>query len=178
MPRVVGRRVAWASQYMSVLEKEVELGGQRGVETFWSVKTAGYVAVVGITPDGRIPLVRQYRPAVEAQVLELPSGAIDPGEEPLVAAQRELLEETGCHADRLALLGKLHVDSGRFETQQWGFFAEDIEVLGRRPLPDEDLELVFVTPAELRDLIVSGDFNLAAHVAMVAVALLSGRITA
>lgn len=161
---------------MSVLEKEVELGGERGLQTFWSVQTGGYVAVVGVTPDGRIPLVRQYRPAVEAHVLELPSGAIDPGEEPSAAAYRELLEETGCRAGNLALLGTLHVDSGRFETQQWGFFADAIEVLARRPLPDEDLELVFVTPPELRELIVSGEFNLGAHVAMVAVAHLSGRI--
>jgi ADP-ribose diphosphatase len=81
-PRIVDRRLAWESAFVRVVEKDVDLGGRRGVETFWSVRTGAYAAIVAVTPDGRIPLVRQYRPAVETNVLELPSGAINPGEVP------------------------------------------------------------------------------------------------
>jgi 8-oxo-dGTP pyrophosphatase MutT (NUDIX family) len=176
-PRILDRRLAWQSPFVRVVEKEVDLGGPRGVQTFWSVRTNGYVAVVAVTPDLRIPLVRQYRPALEMNVLELPSGAIDPGEAPEEAARRELLEESGCEAGELISLGQLHVDSGRMETQQWGFFAPDARVVREHPTGEEELELTFVTGGELRDLIKSGEFNLAAHVAMVGLAVLSGRLT-
>ena len=62
-------------------------------------------------------------------MLELPSGAIEPGEAPEAAARRELLEETGCEAGELVSLGQFHVDSGRLETQQWAFFAPDVRIV-------------------------------------------------
>jgi ADP-ribose pyrophosphatase len=175
-PRIVDRRLAWESPYIRVVEKDVDLGGPRGVETFWSARTGRYAAIVALTDDGRIPLVRQFRPAVETDVLELPSGAVDPGEAPDVAARRELLEETGCEAGDLALLGQLHVDSGRLETQQWAFFAPDVRIINDRPTGEEDLELLFVTPAELKRSIVEGEFNLSPHLAMIGLAVLSGRL--
>jgi ADP-ribose pyrophosphatase len=175
-PRVVDRRLAWESAYVRVIEKDVDLGAPRSVETFWSIQTGRYAAIVAVTDEGRIPLVRQFRPAVERDVLELPSGAVDPGEAPEAAARRELLEETGCKAGELVLLGQLHVDSGRLETQQWAFFAPDVRVVNDRPSGEEDLELLFVTPRELKHSIVKGEFNLSPHVAMIGLAVLAGRL--
>jgi ADP-ribose pyrophosphatase len=176
-PRILDRRLAWESPFMGVVEKDVDLGGRRGVETFWSVRTGAYAAIVAVTPDLRIPLVRQYRPAVETNLLELPCGAIDPGEAPEAAARRELLEESGCEAGELVLLGRLYVDSGRLETQQWAFFAPDVRVVNEHPTGEEDLELTFVTLGELKDLVIRGEFSVAIHVAMLGLALLSGRLT-
>lgn len=173
---ILERRVAFDSPWVTVLEKDVDVGGSRGVETFWTVRTGRYTAVVCLTEDGRIPLVRQFRPAVEADVLELPSGAIDDGESPEEAARRELLEETGCEARELVFLGQLHVDSGRLETQQWAWFAPDARIVTAAPTPDEPLELVFVTPRELRDLMVSGEFNLSVHLGMIGLAIAGGHL--
>ena len=145
-PRILDRRLAYESPYVDVVEKQVDLGGTRGVETFWSVRTGGYAAVVALTEDGTIPLVSQYRPAVEAHVLELPSGMVEDGESPSDAARRELLEETGCWCDEVVPLGRLHVDSGRFETQQWAFFATGARVVDV-PTGDEELTLRFVSPS-------------------------------
>jgi 8-oxo-dGTP pyrophosphatase MutT (NUDIX family) len=174
-PRILDRRLAFESPYLDVVEKQVDLGGARGVETFWSVRTGGYTAVIALTDDGLIPLVSQYRPAVEAQVLELPSGTIEDGESPADAARRELLEETGCQCDEVLPLGRLHVDSGRFETQQWAFYASSARVVDV-PTGDEELSLRFVSPRDLRGLILGGEFNHAAHVAMVGLAFISGRL--
>jgi ADP-ribose pyrophosphatase len=175
-PRIVERRLAYESPYVKVVEKDVDFGDAVGIETFWSVRTGEYAAIVAVTEDGRIPLVRQFRPAVESYVLELPSGAVDPGEEPEAAARRELLEETGCEAQELVLLGRLHVDSGRLETQQWAWFAPNARIVSYVPSADEPLEHLFVTPAGLKDLINTGEFNLSIHVGMIGLAVFSGRL--
>jgi ADP-ribose pyrophosphatase len=175
-PRILDRRLAWESPWVRVVEKDVYLGEERGVETFWSVRTGRYAAIVAVTRDGLIPLVRQFRPAVETYVLELPSGAVDPDEEPEAAARRELLEETGCEAGEVVRLGRLHVDSGRLETQQWAFFAPEVRVVNDVPTGEEQLELRFVTPLDLKRLILSGEFNLSVHLGMIGLALLSGRL--
>jgi ADP-ribose pyrophosphatase len=60
---------------------------------------AATAVVVALTPDDRVVLVREFRPGVEATLLELPGGVVDAGEEPLEAAHRELLEETGYEAE-------------------------------------------------------------------------------
>jgi ADP-ribose pyrophosphatase len=174
-PRIVDRRLAYNSPYLDVIEKEVDFGGARGIETFWSARTMGYTAVLALTDDGTIPLVSQYRPAVEARVLELPSGTIEDGESPADAARRELLEETGCRCGEVFPLGRLLVDSGRFETQQWAFYAPGAHVVDV-PTGDEELCLRFVSPEDLRRLILGGEFNPAAHVATIALAFLSGRL--
>src|SRR4051794_10022268 len=58
-------------------------------------READYIAIVALTADEKIPLVRQYRPALEAFSWELPAGLVDPGESPADGCRRELLEETG-----------------------------------------------------------------------------------
>ena len=174
-PRILDRRLVWESPYAAVVEKDVDRGGGTGVETFWSVRTRHYAAVLAVTEDGLIPLVRQYRPAVEAHVLELPSGLIDPPESPESAARRELLEESACVAGDVVMLGQLHVDTGRFETQQWAFFAPDVRVVGE-PTGEDELDVLFVTPAALRTSILAGEFNLSGHVGIVGLADLAGRL--
>ncbi len=175
--RILDRRLAWESPYLRVMEKDVDLGGRRGVETFWSVGTYGYAAILAVTTDGMIPLVRQFRPAVETMVLELPSGGIDASETPEAAARRELLEETGCQADELVALGQLHVDSGRLETQQWAFFAPSVRMIDESPTGDEELELLFVEPTELMRLVLVGEFNHSLHVATVGLAVFAGLLS-
>jgi ADP-ribose pyrophosphatase len=65
----------------------------------------GAVSVVAVADDGRVPLVRQYRAALEADLLELPAGKLDvDGEDPLACAQRELAEEVGLAASSWELL--------------------------------------------------------------------------
>ena len=176
MARILGRRVEYASPWLEVVAKEVELGPPRGRETFWAVRTHEYAAVLAITTDGLIPLVRQFRPAVEAEVLELPSGTVEPGESPEAATRRELLEETGCEAGELVPLGCLTADSGRMETQQWAYFAPDVRRVNDGPTGEEELELLFVDRDELRRLIVDGELVQAIHLGIVGLALVRGLL--
>lgn len=176
-PRVVSRRVEYESEWVDVVSREVDLGPPRGRERFWAVRAPSeYVAVLAITEDGRVPLVRQFRPAVEELVLELPSGSIDPGESAEDAIRRELLEETGCAASEIVPLGSFLIDSGRMETRQLGFLAPGARVVRKGPQTDEPLDLLFVEVPELLRLVERGDFPLLPHLGIVAVALLRGHL--
>jgi ADP-ribose pyrophosphatase len=176
--RILRREVEYSCPWLEIIAKRVKLDPPRGEETFYSVRTTtDYAAICAVTEDGRVPLVRQFRPAVEDSVLELPSGAIDPGEEPEAAIRRELLEETGCEAGEIVTLGVLHTDSGRMETRQWAFFARDVRPGAAEPERHEQLELSFVERSALPKLVATGEFRMAPHVAVVCLALVGGHLT-
>lgn len=100
---VIHRRVLLAHPRFRVIEDEVAYHGRRFRYVFRP--HGGVVHVVAVTPQGEVVLVRQYRHPVRRTLLELPAGKIDPGERPLAAARRELLEETGFAARRWIRLG-------------------------------------------------------------------------
>jgi len=114
------------------------------------------VVILPIDSKGNILLVRQYRHAVDKQLLELPAGSIDPGETPEVAATRELREETGYKPGKLEKLGGFYAAPG-YCTEYLHFFrASQLE---RNPLTAEDtdeIEVVPTNPADVPGLIASG----------------------
>jgi ADP-ribose pyrophosphatase len=171
---IAGRRVEYERQWLAVEAKDVRRR-DRESETYYSVRTHDYAAVLALLDDGRIPLVRQYRPAIERRSLELPSGLVEAGEDPAAAVRRELLEETGCEANHLESLGSFDLDSGRMQTVEWAFFAPDARVVAPGPSgEEEDIEIVFVRPAELLELVAAGEFRMAGHLAVIAAALVRG----
>ena len=81
----------------------------RGTERdFIVINAPSWVVVVALSTDGRLVLVNQFRFGIDGFSLELPGGAIDPGEDPLAAGVRELGEETGFVGSRARLLGSVH----------------------------------------------------------------------
>jgi ADP-ribose pyrophosphatase len=174
--RILRRSTAYRSPWLEIETLDVDLPAPRGRETFYTVKTHSYVVVLALTGEGRVPLVRQYRPAVDAYVLEFPSGHVNAGEAPEQAARRELLEETGCRAGELVALGSMFVDSGRLQTVQEGFFAPDVEVVNDAPSGEESLEVVFEDLSGLGDLVVRGEVRHASQLGVVAAAAMHGLI--
>ncbi len=158
--------------------KDVRLSPDRSSEPFYTVEINDWAAVLAVVEDGRIPLIRQYRPAVERFLFELPAGAIREGEGPEDVARRELLEEAGCTADELVPLGMVYPDTGRLTSRAWTYVAPVARVVSA-PKPDanEPLDLVFVRPEELGDLMAAGEFASAGHLAAVSLALLRNEIS-
>jgi ADP-ribose pyrophosphatase len=86
-------------------------------------------------------LVRQYRYAIDAMLWELPAGMIEPGEDPLLAARRELEEETGYTAGRMRFLRSLYSTPGFCQERVHLFVAEDLTAGVQRQDDVEEIEV-------------------------------------
>jgi ADP-ribose pyrophosphatase len=163
--------VAFATPWFQILGKTM----RPGEEPYYSLQLPDYAAVVAIAGDGRVPIVRQYRPAVERDTLELPSGLVDPGETPEVAARREFLEETGYEGGEWEVLGALEPDTGRLGNRIWICLAKGVRrVAGRAP--EEGIEVLTWSLDELARATADGRFNHALHVAALMLAVLKGGV--
>ncbi len=93
--------------------------------TYEVARSPRAAAVVAVRPDGRVLLVRHDRPAVGGELLELPAGLVDEGEDPAGCAERELLEETGYRArGPLRPLGGFYSSAGLTDERFELFLAE------------------------------------------------------
>jgi 8-oxo-dGTP pyrophosphatase MutT (NUDIX family) len=175
-PRILKRTTSRLSPWVELVARDVEFSRGAQAEVYHSVSTADYVNVVALTRDGRIPIVRQYRPAIERFTLEIPAGLIDPGEQPAAAASRELAEETGFATIAIHPIGVYATDPGRLSNFTHSFFIEAGDQLASfRPEPNVGLQLV--TPAELLDMIRSEAFCLQCHLGTLLQAIIGGHIS-
>src|ERR1044072_30977 len=92
-PKIKSRHTSTVSPWVNIITREVEFAPDEPTQTYHALGQLDYLAIVALTPDRRFPLVRQYRPALEAFTLELPAGLAEAGEDPAKGCQRELLEE-------------------------------------------------------------------------------------
>jgi ADP-ribose pyrophosphatase len=106
------------------------------------VQHAPGAAVVAVDSNGLVLLVRQHRPAVDTDLLELPAGLVDPGEQPIDTARRELAEETGFAADHVEPLVSFYTSPG-FSTELIHIFvATGLHEATAEHDEDEEIELV------------------------------------
>jgi ADP-ribose pyrophosphatase len=123
------------------------------------------VQVIPFTPDGRMILVDQFRQGVQRVSLEFPAGRVEPGEDPLSAAARELEEETGYRAARVELLGDFDADASIQSNEIKVIVAHDCCPDGERDQDDgEDVEVRIVDRAEVSTLIEDGHIRHAASI--------------
>jgi ADP-ribose pyrophosphatase len=106
--------------------------------------------------DPTILVERQYRHAAGQFLFELPAGRIEPGEAPLAAAKRELIEETGFRARRWSRLVRYYASPGFLAETMQVFLAEDITPGQAQPEPDEKIELLHLPLSRVLDSIESG----------------------
>jgi ADP-ribose pyrophosphatase len=174
-PKIKARRTIEVSPWMKVIERTVEFTPDSPPELYHAVAQPDYIAIVALTPEGMLPIVRQYRPALERFTWELPAGLVDPGEDATETCRRELMEETGFPARTVHALGTYAPCSARLSNRIHSFFVETGERAAGQAT-EAGIEQKLVTPRELGALILSGDFVLQLHVGAIMVAGMRGYI--
>ena len=167
------QEIAFETPWFAVVGKTM----REGEAPYYSLRLPDYSALLALTAEGRVLVVRQYRPALERYTLELPSGLVDPGETPAAAAGRELLEETGYAAGEVEVLGPMDPDAGRLANRIWGCFASGVRKLEGH-VPEEGIEVLEWTLDELYRATSDGRFDHSLHVAIVFHAILRAKIPA
>lgn len=120
----------------------------------------GAVVVVPVTDEGRLIMVRQFRAAVGADLLEVPAGKRDvDGEPPEVTAARELVEEVGREAGRLDLLARFYNSPGFTDEFTWLYLARDLVEVphDRQGVEEQQMTVEEVDLAAVPGLIASGE---------------------
>jgi ADP-ribose pyrophosphatase len=107
-----------------------------------------WVTILALTKDQEVVLIRQYRHGAQKIIVELPGGAMDPGENPLEAARRELLEETGYTSDRFVQVGAVSPNPANQTNLIYSFLALDAEKTSDQHLDETEEIEVFRRPLE------------------------------
>lgn len=121
------------------------------------IEHKGAVAIVAITDDNNVVLVKQYRKSVEKELYELPSGKIEIGETPLDCAIRELKEETGYSVDSLKLIYKYYATPGFSNQLVFIYLAKNL-IPGESNLEDDEfLEVYEIDRKEAYNMVMSNE---------------------
>ena len=136
------------------------------LDKYYVRENPDFVQIVPINAKGHILIVRQYRHGPQVISTEVPGGLVDPGEDPIDAAKRELLEETGSVADRFEAVSPLYTNPARNTNRAHTFIAHNARIV-QPPQQEstEDIEFEFVSREEVFRLIDEGHFAHALHVA-------------
>ena len=134
---------------------EAELDGRRMLYTYLDIRRDA-VAVLALTDAGEAVLVRQYRHPLRRATLEVPAGALDPGESPEAGALRELEEETGYRAGQIRPLGMYHPSTPLLPTMMRLYFATNLDYHAPKPDAFEIIQVELVPVGDLLQAVLDG----------------------
>jgi ADP-ribose pyrophosphatase len=152
----LSRRSVFRGRLLDVTVERARL--PNGVEAdFEVVRHRGAAAIVPVTADNEVVLVRQYRFAVGDWLLEVPAGTLATDEAPEACAHRELAEEVGLAAQRLEPLGSIWTTPGFTDERIWLFLATGLAAAEQRLDPDEVLSVVRLPLAQALAMAAGGE---------------------
>jgi ADP-ribose pyrophosphatase len=114
------------------------------------------VAIVAIDADDNVLLVSQFRKPIEKELLEIPAGCIEPGEDPATAVRRELQEETGYFPEKLQQLGGSYSSPGYCTEYLYLYLATDLIPSSLTADDTEDISLIRMPTDQIPSLVTSG----------------------
>ena len=165
------RRVFTAKPWVQLSVEKVLLPDGRVVDDFYQMQFIDCVVIFAQTREGKVLLERQYKHGIRKVTLTLPTGGVDKGEEPLLAAERELKEETGYVSKDWQFLGRFAQLGNMGGSHVHMFRALDAEqVTEPKPGDLEEMEIIFKDPAELVESIQTGEISIMNSVATILMA--------
>lgn len=154
--KFISREDIYDGAVLHVVKDRVRLSN--GEESFREICLhSGAAAVIPITEDGRVAMVRQYRYAHSRAFLEIPAGKLEMGEDPLDCAKRELREETGAIAKSIKSLGIVDTSPALMSERIYLYLAEELSFGEMNPDDGELLECELIPLNELIKMVEKGE---------------------
>ena len=154
--------------WMTARRDHVRLPSGVEMEEYYVLEYPDWVNIIALTTEGKMVLERQYRHARQLVGWELPAGVIEKGEEPLKAAQRELLEETGYTGGTWEHFMTICPNAGACTNVSHTFVAHNVKRTDSQHLEQtEDIAFCELPESEVLDMLKVGEF----HQAMMAAPL-------
>jgi ADP-ribose pyrophosphatase len=152
------RNVVDGHPWVRLWAEDVQLPDGRVVADYFTIEMPDYVIVVALTPEDRVVVERNYKHGPRRVCLNLPAGYVEHGEEPLAAARRELLEETGYAAEEWLALGGFTNDGNRGCGMGHLFLARRAQKVAEPDAGDlEEMEIDLMSLDEVLDAVRRGD---------------------
>lgn len=156
--KVLNKKTIIDNKWLSVNADTCQTSSGAVMDEFYVEKRPDFVIVIGWDERGRLLVERQYRYGLDKVTTEVPAGMIEDGEDPLNAARRELLEETGYEANSWTFLFKLAVNAATNSNFAYCYMALDLHKVGEQNLePTEDLEYEWMPRKEVMKKLKKGE---------------------
>jgi ADP-ribose pyrophosphatase len=153
--KILEKKDVFRGQLLNVRADRLEdEGGRETVREF--VVHPGGVAILAHPSPGEILFVEQYRYPVGETLIELPAGTLEPGEDPLRTAHRELEEETGYRAERMNLVASYYTTPGFTSELMYFYQAGDLTSGAQRLEDDESIEVVVLRREQAMEMMRNG----------------------
>lgn len=152
------KQYVYRSPWLTIRQDAVRTDKGIDIDDFYVLEYPTWVNVMAITDEGKYIIERQYRHGIGQEVYEICAGTCDEGEEPLDAAQRELLEETGFGGGKWSLLGKFAPNPNSMNNWCYSFLAEGVyKQQEPQQEPTENIELNLFDKKEVVHLLLNGE---------------------
>ena len=151
------RNVVYSGRIVEIVVDDIRINGKETLREV--VRHPGGVGILAEVEPDRIPLVRQHRYPVDRDVLEIPAGKIEPGEDPRQTAVRELEEETGYKPLSIETAFNYYPTPGYCDELLHIYYANKVEEAETCFDDDEDLEIEMYSLAEALSLIREGELK-------------------
>ncbi|UBF24645.1 NUDIX hydrolase [Kovacikia minuta CCNUW1] len=161
-----------AKPWITLSVQQVALPDGKIVDDYYQIALQEYAVIVAQTTDGRIIIEQQYKHGLGRVSLTLPGGAIEPGEDPLAAAKRELLEETGYIAENWQSQGNFVNNANYGGGKAHIFTANNAQPVAAPQSGDlEEIKILLMTPEQILSAVQQGDVAILGAIAAIALAL-------
>jgi len=157
MEKWIEQEEIYKAKIFSLWGGQVELdNGEVAVREY--IRHSGGVAIVPVI-DGKVILIRQFRISIERELIELPAGRLEPNEDPVACAGRELEEEIGYRAKKLIPIASYFASVGNSNERMYLFLALGLEKTERRLESDERIREVVMSLETVKVKLANQEFE-------------------